>query len=163
MEVDLHLMKHLCMSYNKYIIKRKKLSDAYSKNKTDETLRNNLINFIHLHPDHEYKRQIYARDSSKNILDRQLHNEKIADLLKPSELTYNKRIAYKSIRESETESRTAKHNAKMEEEKLKAIENKNIKLQKARENNANRILKEKTEGETIRLARQNKKNNIQQQ
>ena len=148
------------MSYNKYIIKRKKLSDAYSKNKTDENLRNNLINFIHLHPDHEYKRQIYARDSSNNILDRQLHNEKIEDLLEPSEITYKQRIAYKNFRKSDTESRTAKHNAKMEEEKLKAIENKNIKLQKAREINANRILKEKTEGEAIRLARQNKKNNI---
>ena len=162
MDVDLHLMKHLCMSYNKYIIKRKKLSNAYSNNKTDDNLRNKLINFIRLHPDHEYKRQIYALDSSKNILDKQLHNEKIVDLLKPSEITYIQRIAYKSIRDSETESRTATHNAKMEAEKLKAIENKNIKLQKARETNAIRIVKEKSEGEAIRLARQMKKNNLHQ-
>jgi len=153
MEDDLYLMTYLCMSYNKYLIKRKKLSNACSKNKSNDNLRNKLVEFIHLHPDHELRRQTCARDLSTDPINRELHNEKIKDLIIPAENTFKKRTAYKSIREAETEARTAKHNSRMEAEKAKAIENKALKIQKAREINNARIIKEKAEGETIRLAR----------
>jgi len=163
MEQDLQLMKHLCMSYNKYIIKRKKLSDACSKaNNNNIMLRTKLMDFIRMHPDHELRRQTQARDVSTNMVHREMHNSKIEDLREPAVITYNQRLEYTKIRVSELESRTATHNAKMEEEKSKTIENKANKIQKAREYNIARIAEQKSRRDEIRLERANKKNSANQ-
>ena len=151
-------MKHLCMSYNKYIIKRKKLSNACTKNKSDSLLLDKLVNFIRQNADYELKRQTQARDATTNLSHRAMHNAKIEDLLEPAEVVYKQRIAYKSIRESETDVRTAVHDARMKSEKLNAIKTKEFKLQQARLYNINNIAMQKLETESIRLERFQKKN-----
>jgi hypothetical protein len=156
-EVTTKATRYLCMSYNKYIIMRNKLSDACTKNKSDSELREKLMNFIRLHPDHEMKRQTQAMNNTSNPSHKEMHNAKIADLSDQAYQMYEKREAYKKIRESEADVRLATHTARMVEEKARALANKNLKIEKAKEYNLNKITVQKANGEAIRLSRDEKK------
>ena len=152
-EVNTKSLRYLCMSYNKYVIMRKKLSDTCTKNKSDSNYRNNLINFIRLHPDHELKRQTVTRDNISNLSHKEMHIAKIADLLESANQMYEKREAYKKVRDLEAESRLAIHNARMLDEKIKSKENRTLRIEKARAVNIASIALQRQSGECIRLAR----------
>lgn len=150
---------YLCMSYPNYLIKRRKISDACKKsNNQDEVLRNKLINFIRMHPDHELRRQTQARDVTTNPLHKEIHNSKINDLLIPAEKVHHQRIAYKEIWKAETEERRIRNLEKKQAEIAAGIINKANKIKALREANIAMVVKQKEEGETIRLARLSKKN-----
>jgi len=150
---------YLCMSYPNFLIKRRKISDACKKaNNKDEELRNKIVNFIRMHPDHELRRQTIARDTTTNPSHKEIHNSKINDLLIPAEKVHNERIAYKQIWKAETEERQARNLAKKQDEIAAGLINKANKIKALREANIAMVIKQKEEGETIRLARQNKKN-----
>ena len=149
---------YLCMSYPNYLIKRRKLSDACKKaDNKDETLRNKIINFIRIHPDHELRRQTLARDSTTNPLHREMHNSKINDLLIAAEKMQNERIAYKKIWIAETEERRLRNLAKKEAEKEAAIIYRANKIQQIREANLEMVEKQKSERELVRALRDSKK------
>ena len=149
---------YLCMSYPNYIIKRRKLSDACKKSNNDEVLRNKIINFIRMHPDHEIRRQIQARDATTNSAHKEIHNSKINDLLIPAEKVKIEREAYKEIWKAETESRKEKNIAKKLAEKEASLIYRANKIQQIRDTNLEIVVKQKAEGEKIRAARLNKKN-----
>jgi hypothetical protein len=150
---------YLCMSYPNYLIKRRKLSDACKKsNNQDETLRNKIVNFIRMHPDHELRRQTLARDTTNNNNHRDMHNSKINDLIIPAEKVHNERVAYKQIWKAETEERRERNLAKQQAEKDAAVIYKANKIQQAREQNIAMVAKQKAERDLIRAARDNKKN-----
>ena len=149
---------YLCVSYPNYIIKRKKLSDACKKaNNQDVVLQTKLINYIRMHPDHELRRQTQARDVTTNPHHREMHNSKINDLLISAEKVYTERIAYKQIWKAETEERRLRNLAKKQAEMTAGLINKAKKIQALREANIAMVVKQKEEGETIRLARLSKK------
>jgi hypothetical protein len=149
---------YLCMSYPNYLIKRRKLSDACKKaDNKDETLRNKIINFIRIHPDHELRRQTLARDSTTNPVHREMHNSKINDLLIAAEKMQNERIAYKKIWIAETEERRIRNLAKKEAEKEAAIIYRANKIQQIREANLEMVAKQKSERELVRAVRDSKK------
>jgi hypothetical protein len=150
---------YLCMSYPNYLIKRRKISEACKKtNNQDEALRNKLINFIRLHPDHELTRQIQARDVTTNPLHKDIHNSKINDLIIPAEKVNNERIAYKQIWKAETDERRIRNLAKKEAEIAAGIINKANKIQALRDANIAMVVKQKSERELVRAARFDKKN-----
>lgn len=153
-------MRYLCMSYNKYIIMRKKLSDACTKNNSDSELRDKLISFIRLHPDHELKRQVATRDIVTNPSHKEMHSAKIADLLESANQMYEKREAYKKVRDLEAETRLSTHTVRMADEKAKSIEFRKLRIEKAREYNLANVALQKQNGEAIRLARIEKKKNL---
>jgi hypothetical protein len=145
---------YLCMSYPNYLIKRRKLSDACKKaDNKDEALRNKIINFIRIHPDHELRRQTLARDSTTNPVHREMHNSKINDLIIAAEKMQNERIAYKKIWIAETEERRLRNLAKKEAEKEAAIIYRANKIQQIREANLEMVTKQKSERELVRAAR----------
>jgi hypothetical protein len=145
---------YLCMSYPNYIIKRRKLSDACKKsNNNDEVLRNKIINFIRMHPDHELRRQTLARDSTTNPVHREMHNSKINDLIISAEKMYNERVAYKQIWIAETEERKIRNLAKKQAEKEASVVNKANKIQQIREANLEMVAKQKSERELVSAAR----------
>ena len=145
---------YLCMSYPNYIIKRRKLSDACKKsNNNDEVLRNKIINFIRMHPDHELRRQTLARDSTTNPVHREMHNSKINDLIISAEKMYNERVAYKQIWIAETEERKIRNLAKKQAEKEASVVNKANKIQQIREANLEIVAKQKSERELVSAAR----------
>ena len=149
---------YLCMSYPNYIIKRRKLSDACKKaDNKDETLRNKIINFIRIHPDHELRRQTLARDSTTNPLHREMHNSKINDLIIAAEKMQNERIAYKKIWIAETEERRLRNLAKKEAEKEASLIYRANKIQQIREANLEMVTKQKSERELVRAVRDSKK------
>lgn len=150
-------LHYLCMSYNKYLFMRKKLSNACTKNNSDTIRREKLINFIRQHPDHELKRQINAREEVTNPLHKDMHSSKIADLLEPASKMHDQRESYKKVRILESESRLAKHISLMTGEKAKVEENKARKIEKLRENNLAKVALQKQNGDAIRLARAEKK------
>jgi hypothetical protein len=150
---------YLCMSYPNYLIKRRKLSDACKKsNNQDEASRNKIVNFIRMHPDHELKRQMQARDATTNDNHKEMHNSKINDLLIPAEKVHTERVAYKQIWKAETEERRARNLAKKEAEIASGLINKANKIQKVREQNIAMVSKQKSERELVRAARDSKKN-----
>ena len=150
---------YLCVSYPNYIIKRRKLSDACKKsNNQDVELRTKLINFIRMHPDHELTRQTQAIDATTNPLHKEIHTSKINDLIIPAEKVHHERIAYKEIWKAETEERRLRNLAKKQAEIEAGVINKAKKIQALREANIAMVVKQKEEGETIRLARLSKKN-----
>jgi len=152
--------RYLCLSYNKYLITRKKLSDASkSNNNTDEVLRNKLITFIHMHPDHELRRQVESRYNTSNVKHKEMHTAKINELTDLANEMYEKRIAYKLLRDSEASIRLTNHIARMKAEKELCLDNKILRIQKAREVNAIRIDLEKFNGDAIRLSRAEKRKN----
>lgn len=153
-------MHHLCMSYKTYIKIRKQLSDNYSNNIFDTLLREKLINFIRLHPDHELKRQVEARDTTTNISHKDIHNSKIADLTEQASKKQEERDNYKKIWDSEKEARLIKHTIKMKKEKEEAIINRALKIEKARAINISNVEHQKAERENIRLARTEKKKKL---
>ena len=159
-EVNTKSLRYLCMSYNKYVIMRKKLSDTCTKNKSDSNYRNNLINFIRLHPDHELKRQTVTRDNISNLSHKEMHIAKIADLLESANQMYEKREAYKKVRDLEAETRLSTHTVRMADEKAKSIEFRKLRIEKAREYNLANVALQKQNGEAIRLARIQKKKNL---
>ena len=149
---------YLCMSYPNYLIKRRKLSDACKKtNNQDETLRNKIVNFIRMHPDHELRRQTQARDTTTNDNHREMHNTKINDLIIPAEKVHNERVAYKQIWKAETEERRERNLAKQQAEKDAAVIYKANKIQQVREQNIAMVAKQKAERELVRAAREIKK------
>lgn len=149
---------YLCMSYPNYIIKRRKLSDACKKaDNKDEALRNKIINFIRIHPDHELRRQTLARDATTNPVHREMHNSKINDLLIAAEKMQNERVAYKKIWIAETEERRLRNLAKKEAEKEAAIIYRANKIQQIREANLEMVEKQKSERELVRALRDSKK------
>ena len=149
---------YLCMSYPNYLIKRRKLSDACKKaDNKDETLRNKIINFIRIHPDHELRRQTLARDSTTNPVHREMHNSKINDLLIAAEKMQNERVAYKKIWIAETEERRIRNLAKKEAEKEAAIIYRANKIQQIREANLEMVEKQKSERDLVRALRDSKK------
>lgn len=153
-------LHYLCMSYNKYLFMRKKLSNACTKNISDANVREKLIKFIRQHPDHELKRQINARDEVTNPLHKDMHSSKIADLLEPASKMQEQREDYKKVRILETESRLAKHISLMAKEQAKVEENKARKIEKLRENNLAKVALQKQNGDAIRLSRAEKKRNL---
>ena len=152
--------RYLCMSYNKYIILRNKASIAYTKYPLDFTLRDKLICFIRLHPDHELKRQILARDSIKNKSHIEMHTSKIADLTEPASHMLEKREAYQKLRDSVCSDRLANHSARMINERAMCLANKLEIIKKAKLAkfaNLENISLQKANGDSIRLERAEKK------
>ena len=145
------------MSYNKYIIKRKKLSNLVT-NTNDPELHMKLVKFIRMHPDHEIKRQNLAKATSTNPVDIVMHNDKINDLITSAEKVYQDRIEYKKVWDSEAETRKAKYEERKEAEKQAAIINKANKIKNIREGNLAHVNKQKEIGNAIHLERLNKKN-----
>ena len=150
---------YLCMSYPNYLIKRRKLSDACKKsNNQDEALRNKLINFIRTHPDHELRRQMQAYETTTNSNHKEMHNSKINDLLIPAEQIRIKRTSYKEVWKAETEQRREINLAKKEAEIAASVIYQANKIKQVREANLEMVAKQKADGEIIRAARLNKKN-----
>jgi hypothetical protein len=147
---------YLCMSYPNYLIKRRKLSDACKNANNDEKLRNKIIDFIRIHPDHELRRQIQARDSTTNPAHREMHNSKINDLLIPAEKVKNERVAYKEVWIAEAEERRLRNLAKKAAEKEASIIYRANKIQQIREANIELVTKQKSERELVRAARLSK-------
>jgi len=150
-------MRYLCMSYNKYLIMRKKLSDACTKHETDTILREKLINFIRQQPDHELKRQTDAREAVTNPLHKDMHSSKIADLLEPASKMQDLRDAYKKVRDNEAETRLANHTSLMAKEKAKVELNKAKRIEKIRDQNLIQVTLQKQNADSIRAARDEKK------
>lgn len=148
---------YLCMSYNKYIFKRKKLSNAVTIT-NDPALREKLVNFIRIHPDHELRRQTMARDASRNILDITLHNEKINDLIDAAKKVSEERVAYKKIWDSEAEIRKTKYEARKAAEKQASILYKAEKIETLKEKNFAHVTKQKENRDAIRSQRIKKQN-----
>ena len=145
---------YLCMSYPNYIIKRRKLSDACKKsNNNDEVLRNKIINFIRMHPDHELRRQTQARDTTTNSSHKEIHNSKINDLLISAEKMYNERVAYKQIWIAETEERKIRNLEKKQAEKEASIIHKANKIQQIRDANLEMVAMQKSQRELVSAAR----------
>jgi hypothetical protein len=157
---NLASMRYLCMSYNKYLIMRKKLSNACSKNNNDEIMREKLVQFIRQQPDYELKRQIAANEAVINPLHKEIHTAKIADLLEPASKMYEQREAYKKLRVLEAETRLAKHISLMEEDRSRVEENKAQRIEKSRLNNIAKVALQKQNADAIRLARAEKKKSL---
>ena len=159
-ELNYKSLKYLCMSYNKYIIMRNKLSNACSKQDSDNNLRNKLMEFIRLHPDHELKRQTIARDNTTNIEHKNIHNAKIADLTEPASKMYDMREIYKQVKESMNQTILSIHTSRMINEKEVSRANKELKLNQSKANNIINIALHKLKGESIRIARAEKRKSL---
>jgi len=146
--------KYLCMSYNKYLTRRKKLSKMCSMN---ENNRVELINFIRTHPDYELKRQYTAFDNTTNTDHKNLHLAKINDLIELATIVKDQRVAYMKLRDSNKETRLNDHIQKTLLEKENKLLNRKNKIFATKQLNIARIADEMSRRDAVRLQRESKR------
>ena len=146
--------KYLCMSYNKYIILRKKLSNLYSDEPTNDSQRLKLIDHIRSNTDYELKRQCDALNNTTNLEHKKIHSAKIIDLMEQANGVLEQRIIYMKERELSKEQRTNDHVAKSALEKENKELNKKNRIFAIKQLNLARVTEQMAQRDRIRTLRQ---------